>query len=353
MTTIVEKAQSLIKLPLVTLFWRGWSSCRRVGLRSERIMRLLGVLALVVALVQGQVVLPIVVHPGLNGTCTTGRTRVILDQLRSVFPAAHIRCIHPFPSSAPDREAFKSFFSSAVDSVHRICRQLQDDRRLRDGFNVIGLSQGGLMMRGYVEMCNRPPVRSLITLGAPHGGINRLPECGVPEMKRLTEDIRDRIDGTRFLPKRLLCRVIRSILQSAAYTSFMQEFILPAQYYRDPKRPRRYQEAGTFLALINNEFPPRNQTFIRNMESLRYLVLVRYDRDQLVRPSYSPWFAYADAKEGVFNITQVPAYEEDWVGLRKLDQSGRLRLITLRGDHLNIPADFVRASLLPFLNTTV
>lgn len=306
-------------------------------------------LSLVFLAHRGQAILPIVVYPGLNGTCNTASTKALIDQLYSVFPSVHVHCIRP--SSSP-LEGFYSVFSNASDQMAYVCQTLRHDPRLQGGFNAIGLSQGGLMMRGYVEMCNNPPVRNLITLGAPHGGVNVIPGCNASYMQSLVRRIEERISTLGFLPNRLLCRVLRSTVHSAIYTEVLQQLFMPAQYFRDPKRLQDYREANTFLARINNEFSPRNATYRRNMQSLRHLVLYRYDRDQLVQPDYSPWFAYSKVK-GDFNITTVPAYKGDWIGLRKLYQSGRLRLITIKGDHPNIPADLVRTSLSPFLNITV
>ena len=43
------------------------------------------------------------------------------------------------------------------------------------GFHAVGLSQGGLVLRGYVETRNDPPVRRLISVCSPHAGIGSCP----------------------------------------------------------------------------------------------------------------------------------------------------------------------------------
>jgi palmitoyl-protein thioesterase len=57
--------------------------------------------------------------------------------------------------------------------VDLVCEQLAKVPELSNGFNAIGFSQGGLFMRAYVERCNQPKVRHLITFGSPHGGKKR------------------------------------------------------------------------------------------------------------------------------------------------------------------------------------
>jgi len=48
----------------------------------------------------------------------------------------------------------------------------------QEEFNVVGLSQGGLIARYIVEECpTKVPVRNMATLGAPHRGVSATPNC--------------------------------------------------------------------------------------------------------------------------------------------------------------------------------
>jgi palmitoyl-protein thioesterase len=51
-----------------------------------------------------------------------------------------------------------------------LCEVISSITELSNGFNFIGMSQGGLLARAYVEKCNIPKVNNLITLVSPHGG---------------------------------------------------------------------------------------------------------------------------------------------------------------------------------------
>jgi palmitoyl-protein thioesterase len=54
--------------------------------------------------------------------------------------------------------------------LETVCEQLASIEELKDGFDGIGFSQGGLFLRAYAEKCNQPAVRRLITFGSPHNG---------------------------------------------------------------------------------------------------------------------------------------------------------------------------------------
>ncbi len=44
---------------------------------------------------------------------------------------------------------------------------VQSDPKLSKGFHAVGLSQGGLIVRAYVELYNNPPVVNLLSLCGP------------------------------------------------------------------------------------------------------------------------------------------------------------------------------------------
>jgi len=72
------------------------------------------------------------------------------------------------------------------------------------------------MCRGYVERCNDPPARNLITWGSQHNGIANLPEC-------------DESD--------LLCKAAFGLLKRTLWSSYTRNNIIQAQYYRVRRDP--------------------------------------------------------------------------------------------------------------------
>ena len=52
-----------------------------------------------------------------------------------------------------------------------LCDMLNSNILLENGFNYVGISQGGILGRYYVEKCGNYQVNNLITLVSPHGGV--------------------------------------------------------------------------------------------------------------------------------------------------------------------------------------
>ena len=46
---------------------------------------------------------------------------------------------------------------------------------------------------------------------------------------------------------------------------------------------------------------------------------------------------------------QTALYKEDWIGLRMLEEAGRVSFLTAPGDHLHITAQVVEEAIVPFL----
>jgi palmitoyl-protein thioesterase len=127
-----------------------------------------------------------------------------------------------------------------------------------------------------------------------------------------------------------------------------------AQYYRDPAQLPKYLEANHFLTSINNEVPAtRNATYAKRLGQLDALVLVLFERDRTVVPKESAWFgSFAppvedpdtgtlfDSQEGkeevIVPMREQPLYKEDWIGLRALDESGRVVLASCDSEHMHL-----------------
>ena len=57
------------------------------------------------------------------------------------------------------------------DQLLAFVQVVQKDAKLKNGFNLMGNSQGGLLSRAYIERWNNPPVRRFVSLdGTQHGG---------------------------------------------------------------------------------------------------------------------------------------------------------------------------------------
>ena len=133
-----------------------------------------------------------------------------------------------------------------------------------------------------------------------------------------------------------------------------------AQYYRDPAQLARYLESNHFLTSINNELSRKNATYATHLKQLDALVLVLFEQDRTVVPKESAWFgSYPpeeeedDAPSAVFDLEfreergekaivpmrEQPLYVEDWIGLRALDEGGRVIHVSCEGEHMQLSTD--------------
>lgn len=181
--------------------------------------------------------------------------------------------------------------------------------------DAIGFSQGGQFLRGYVERCNSPPVRSLVTFGSQHNGISEFQKCGATDW---------------------LCKGAETLLRTNTWSSFVQNRLVPAQYYRDPAKLEEYLENSNFLADINNERVLKNQTYKENLEKLERFVMYTFEDDTTVVPKESGWFSEVEENGNITELKDRDIYKEDWVGLKGLDKKGALEFRSTPGGHMSL-----------------
>jgi len=234
-------------------------------------------------------------------------TREFVDLLKQNLPGAHIVAIQIGDSPAQDQR--RSYFDYANRQISEVCGKLKSDPRLKNGFNAIGLSQGGLMMRAYVEKCNNPPVKKLITFGSPLQGVSEFPGCRsnansgfgndsknmkIYEARKLSQSIkRIYLRWPGWMKKRkeprenlLPCTALKSLIGLAIYSSKVQHEIMPAQYFKDPKQISQYIKSTNFLVDLNNERTINDQ-YKRNIESLEQFVIFSFAKETIVIPAIS------------------------------------------------------------------
>ena len=69
-----------------------------------------------------------------------------------------------------EEDKYNSVFRGMMEQVRAGCEIVTGDPGLESGYHAVGLSQGGLLLRGLAELCNTTHIRSLVTLGSPHQG---------------------------------------------------------------------------------------------------------------------------------------------------------------------------------------
>lgn len=217
-----------------------------------------------------------------------------------------------------------------MEWIEMVCAELSKDTKLNNGFNAIGFSQGGQFLRGLVQRCSTVRINNLITLGGQHQGVFGLPNC--PSLSSRT------------------CERFRQLLNYAAYTELMQNFLVQATYWHDPLNEDKYKNSSTFLADINNELFI-NESYVENLQKLNNFVMVQFNKDTIVQPLQSQWFGYY--KPGQDKETQglkeSELFIKDRLGLKAMDDSNKLVFLECEGNHLQFTKEWFREKLFAYL----
>ena len=193
-----------------------------------------------------------------------------------------------------------SVFMSMSQQVKELCETIYSYEELKNGFNFIGMSQGGLLARGYVERCNDYPVANLITLVSPHGGI--------------------------YFPNNKI----------NMYDNLIQQHFSVAGYWRDPTNIVLYLNKCNYLPFINNAVPHtayENQK--ANIMTLANLVLIWSPNDVILSPPESAIFSVYDDDLQVMSLFDTDLYNEDRLGLKYLNEQNRLQLYETNCSHVD------------------
>jgi len=264
--------------------------------------------------------LPVVLWHGMGDSCcnplSMGRiSNVITDNHKDTYVYSIMLGKDEFS------DTLEGFLGDANSQVDTVCEKIKADPKLADGFHAIGFSQGGQFLRALVQRCGDIKVQNLVTFGGQHEGVFGLPKC----------DTFTGIIGS-------ICEYVREMLTEGAYIEFVQDEIIQAQYWQDPINFEEYKAKNIFLPDINQE-NGINTTYRDNIKQLSNLVLVKFNQDSMVVPRESSWFEFYTPGQDK-NITALrdsPLYTEDRLGLKYLDEAGKLHLMSIDGDHLQVP----------------
>lgn len=164
-----------------------------------------------------------------------------------------------------------SIFKTMDWQLDQLCMTIYNIPELENGFHFIGMSQGGLLARGYVQRCNRFPVRNLITWVSPQAGVYGFDEVYFDWSK--------------------------------VYMPGYQSLYSFASYWKDPFQYDTYLANSTFLPYLNNESPYLEKyaahgfDFNKNrerIESLDNFVMIWSGNDDVISPPRSGRFEFYD-----------------------------------------------------------
>jgi palmitoyl-protein thioesterase len=248
-------------------------------------------------------------------------TFTLLTQLINITNAKSIVLLHGIASNLDNtkeladwlgttfnRPVFNIELGNGIDTsltpmkiqLDLLCKVIYDIPELELGFDFIGMSQGGILARGYVEYCNKFKVDNLITLVSPHGGV--------------------------FYKSPFLNFI-------NIYSLEMQNKYSFTNYWRNPIDYKLYKKNSTYLSELNNE-KINNFENKKNIKSLKNFIMVFSPFDSIVIPPQSAIFSLYDSNLNIIPIRDSELYKKDLLGLQELDKNNKLWLYKTNCTHV-------------------
>ena len=207
-----------------------------------------------------------------------------------------------------------SIFMPINEQIDGLAQCIKDDKMLQNGFIGLGYSQGGYLLRGFLQKYNQPRMKRLVTLSSPLSGYfcGRHYQC---------------VEGL------VIPEFLNNLAPAVVYSEFGQNLIGGAGYWRDPYNFDMYTERSTSLSLLDN-VKEVNETYRQNFASLDMLVMFGSPKDGVFCPWNSAWFGgFLTDDETLHDMTERFEYKQDLFGLRTLNEQGKVKAFDSHTKH--------------------
>ena len=130
---------------------------------------------------------------------------------------------------------------------------------------------------------------------------------------------------------------------------FLQDWVAPADYFRTWWDLSRFYSKSIFLPELNNEEAIKDENQTSKLERLTNFGLWMWEDDWTVFPKQSEWFGAFNEHRQIVMMKDQQFYQENWLGLKTLYESGRMFFYKGPGAHMYVDEFMVNTYLVPLL----
>lgn len=267
---------------------------------------------------------PIAVFHGFIDSCDSRSTKTIVAEL-SEDTGTYVECI----------EVGNGYWSTLVDSFQKqfeeACEAINKNENFQGNFDIFSLSQGTLIARYIIEKCEmKGKVDKYLSMNGPQMGIGWIPQLTCGEF----------------------CDGLVNLAAPIFYK--LRDTIGPAAYFRYRYNQEYYMENNILLKMLNNENEEKDEEIYKRFSSLEKVMLIKNRKDYVIIPKESSWFEFYDFQgEEIVPLKESNFYIEDWIGLRKLDEEGKVDFVEFSGEHVMYTLDEYWMKIVPFFTGVV
>lgn len=251
---------------------------------------------------------PIAVFHGVNEGCDSGVGINLVRKLQRDL-GVYVECIETASGK------WGSIFNSMEYLGQDACDQIMSNPNFDGDFQVLGISQGNLVARYVIEKCpmNGKVVKYLSYEG-PQMGVGSIPlfDCGYS------------------------CDIINDLVGKFILKTFFRNYFAPGSYYRPRHNNADYIKYNTFLRDLNNEMDVKNPEYKKRFLMIQKMLILKGSVDEIITPISSSYFEYWDDEgKEIVPLKESKFYKEDFIGLRQLDEEGKVQFGVCKGKHMD------------------
>lgn len=250
---------------------------------------------------------------GINDSCARD-----ISSIKKLLPDFDVQCV----------ETSRGQIGSLIHEIEKGCQELEKEiDHLSAGFTLVGMSQGGLIARAIYQTCSVGKyVRRLLTFGSPHNGVALIPHTKPDDW-------------------------INKMIVPMCYMRLFEHEIGPCGYMRSLLYFSKYLNSGITLLDINNE-KEINLSYKERIQRLDIFMTMEFEKDTMVQPRTSGTFGFfKDSSYTLFDeMEDQDIFKEDRLGLRHLEESGKLFRCKIPYDHMQFDPIHLQRLLVDFAN---